>query len=82
MSMQSCPRCCQRSFWWWIDEDVSRLTQLRCGSCGYRALEDESFVSACAECGSDRVRVRLSDPDGEYWYCLSCLSRSAKSSGA
>ena len=76
MSAQDCPNCRRRGFTWWVDEEASRLTQWSCGLCGYAAEEDESLASTCPECRSDGVHVRLSDPQGQYWFCLRCLSRT------
>ena len=76
MTLQLCPKCGHRRFSWWIDEDVSPLTQWRCGHCRYSAEEDESRESTCPACGAERSRMLLADPNGRYWFCLSCQSRA------
>jgi rubrerythrin len=61
---------------WSIDEEVTPLTQWHCGLCHYSALEDESRESTCPACGAEKSYLMLSDPNGAFWFCLTCQSRS------
>jgi hypothetical protein len=74
MSLQPCPNCGRRAFTWSLDDEVSPLTQWHGSLCRYRAEEDESRESGCQACGAQRSRLRLSDRNGTYWFCLSCQS--------
>ena len=82
MSVQVCPRCSQRGFTWYLDDEVGPLTQWHCSLCGYHAQEDESLVSACPVCGQPGMRLRLSDARGEFWFCLSCQASEPPFSAA
>ena len=77
MSSQICPRCDQKGFTWYIDEEDSPLTQWHCALCGYSAQEDESHISDCSSCGTANFRSLLTDPNGAYHYCFDCHTRSA-----
>lgn len=71
MTQQTCPQCHQLDFLWHIDDDV---THWCCYKCGYAATEDESRLSTCPACNSEKSLLRLTDGDREYWYCLTCFT--------
>ena len=70
MSLQICPKCHQKLFTWFIDEEVSPFTIWGC-SCGYMAFEDEAFERKCSNCGRN-TESKLKDEEKEYWWCASC----------
>jgi len=72
MSLQICPRCKVKNFIWHIDEEVSKLTQWLCDSCGYRAEEDETLIQDCPRCHAKRVYSLLSDASGNHRWCAFC----------
>jgi hypothetical protein len=71
MSAQTCPKCGNRGFTWYIDAADSPLTQWFCSVCGYSGEEDESRLSTCPACDMANM-LFLSDQDGPYWFCLHC----------
>lgn len=71
MSTQICPKCKSDSFTWSYDEDRTPTTYWGCGTCGYGALEDESFERTCNTCGT-KTEIRLKDDAETYWWCSQC----------
>jgi hypothetical protein len=53
MALQICPKCKELSFTWFIDEEITPLTQWTC-ECGYYALEDETKIQNCPNCGIEK----------------------------
>ena len=73
MATQNCPNCMIDNFTWKVDEEVSSLTIWDCGSCLYRAFEDESDERICSKCGK-KTESKLKDSKKEYWWCSNCNS--------
>ena len=79
MAAHLCPNCGHCRMFWSIDEEVTPLTQWHCGQCGYSALEDESKMSTCPTCGTEKSYLLLSDPNRTFWFCLTCQASSPSS---
>lgn len=73
MALQQCPKCSSESFTWFIDDEISDLTNWSCGQCGYFAQEDEKNERVCHRCNA-KTESLLSDQDDTYYWCSKCNS--------
>lgn len=73
MSLYNCPKCNEKAFTWWINEEVSPLTNWSCGECRYVAREDETLERVCSAC-REKAELQLEDDAKTYWWCCRCNS--------
>jgi transcription elongation factor Elf1 len=72
MALQICPKCKVKDFTWQIDEELSPLTQWICGSCGYIAEENETFIQDCPRCAAKKSSSLLKDSENYHRWCWIC----------
>ncbi len=68
MAEQICPKCNNPSFYWSMNEE---LTRWYCHECKYEAYENEVLERVCSFC-KRKTEGKMKDNQNTYWWCSTC----------